>query len=129
MQFRRRILRVVLFVVVLIVLYLLIGFIPRDTILARSINRYGRATIIVRKVSSAPFWAWPLSVIEDAPQHRFEYYFGSTLWTCESYTGDSYSAHSATVEWDSTGTVATVSLDGSSVFVCTYGHWTEFKSR
>jgi hypothetical protein len=128
MQFRRHILCGVLAAVAPLVLYLLIGFFAHDTILVRSTK--GEATIVVRKVFPGSFWSGPLSLLTcDSPQHRFDYCLDSRLWTCESYTADSYSARSASVEWDSKGAVATVSLDGRPVFVCRQGRWTAIKSR
>jgi hypothetical protein len=90
MAFRRRLLRFVMFVAAGIAAYLCIGLLlPRDTILARSEYRY--RTIVVRRVASAPFWAWPLSWLDDNPQHRFEYYRGeASLWSCQSYVGESF---------------------------------------
>ena len=133
MQFRRGIVRICQFVLLLVAAYFALGLlIPRSSVLAESEARgqYVQTRIVVRKVSSAPLWAWPLArIVQDSSQHRFEYYRGSSLWSCDSFTGDSYSARSAEVVWDSTGTTATVSLDGSPIFTCHYGHWTEFKSH
>ena len=116
----------------LIAAYFALGLlIPRSSVLAESEARgqYVQTRIVVRQVWSVPLWAWPLARLEDAPQHRFEYYRGCSLWSCDSFGGDSYRARSAEVEWDSTGTTSTVSLDGSPIFTCHYGHWTKFKSH
>lgn len=69
-----------------------------QSILAESDARgtYVQARIAVRQLWNAPLWAWPLArIIEDSPQQRFEVYRGSSLWSCQSHTGDSYQANSA----------------------------------
>ena len=130
-QFRRGIVRLCQSILVLITAYFGIGLlIPRSSVLAQSEGRiYVPTRIVVRQVWSAPLWAWPLArIIHDAPQHRFEYYCGSSLWSCDSFTGDSYRANNAQVEWTSNDT-ATVSLDHSPLFTCQNGHWARLNQR
>lgn len=132
MQFRRGMVRVCQSILVLMAVYFGIGLlIPRSSVLAESDapHTYMPQRIVVRQLWSAPLWVWPLARIADSsPQHRFEYYRGSLLWSCENHMGGSYRANSAQIAWDSEGT-ATVSLDNSPLFTCRSGQWNQFKHR
>lgn len=132
LQFRRGVVRVCQSILVLMAAYLGIGLlVGRSSVLAESESRhtYIKTRIVVRQLWSAPLWAWPVArIIEDSPQHRFEFYRGSKLWSCQSHTGDSYRSNSAQIEWDSEGT-ATVLLDHSPLFTCSNGEWNQFKRR
>ena len=131
-QFRRVVVRVCQSLLGLMAVYFGIGLlVPRSSVLAESEapRTYIPHRIVVRQIWSAPLWAWPLArIIEPAPQHRFEYYRGSSLWSCQSHMGGSYRANRAQIEWDSEG-AAIVSLDDSPRFTCRDGEWTQFKSR
>ncbi len=132
MQFRRGVVRLCQSLLVIMAAYLGIGLIvSRLSVLAESDAPYTYVPrrIIVRQLWSVPLWAWPLARITEAsPQHRFEYYRGSSLWSCESHMGGSYRANSAQIQWDSEGT-ATVFLDNSPLFTCRNGRWVQFKDR
>ncbi len=93
MQFRRGTVRVCQSILVLVAAYFGIGLlVPGSSVLAESDapNTYIPHRIVVRQLWSAPLWAWPVArIIETAPQHRFEYYSGSSLWSCQSQMGGS----------------------------------------
>ena len=75
----------------------------------------GQPTITIRELSR---------FLDDNPPYRFEYYCYSypEIWSCQSFTGRSYKANSAQIEWAADGT-ATVSLDHNPIFTCKNGLW------
>ena len=82
--------------------------------------------IKVRRLPArAPIWALPLSFLpEDYGLYRFEYYDvrSDALYSAQSYSGDSFVATSAKVEW--ADGEATVYLNGNPIFRCdARGFW------
>ena|ERR1035437_577543 len=76
----------------------------------------GQPTIKIRELK--------MSVLDDNPPYRFEYYCYSypEIWSCQTYVGRSFTASSAQIEWAPDGT-ATVFLDHSPEFTCKDGVW------
>lgn len=86
-----------------------------------------KSKIIIRKIpSSAPLWALPLSFLpDDHPRYRCEFYRFSSplLFSAQTYQGESFTARTARIDWNSTG-VATVFLDNNPVLKCNpQGYW------
>src|SRR4051812_14799732 len=108
LQFRRGIIRFCQAILVLLAAYLAIGLlILRAPVLAQSDAPHSHVPrrIVVRQIWSTPLWAWPVArMIEHSPQHRFEYYHGPALWSCQSYAGGNYRANHAHIDWDTKGT-------------------------
>jgi len=84
----------------------------------------------IREIRMFPLWAFPLAILDDNPQYRFEYYEYSYrgIWSCQSFVGESFRANSAQIEW-SAEDVATVSLDHNPIFACKNGVWTSACKR
>ena len=90
---------------------------------SRNMGIYAQPTITIREISRF------LDVLDDNPPYRFEYYCYSypEIWSCQSYTGKSYKANSAQIEWAPDGT-ATVSLDHNPIFTCSKdGLWSPIR--
>jgi hypothetical protein len=115
------------------VLYILLGFwFPTDKVMAVSRNPSASLgpTIRIREIHRAPFLLWPFAWIDDNPQYRFECYAydSPVIWSCISYTGESFTANNAQIEWSADGT-ATVSLEHSPLFTCKEGVWSRIRQR
>ena len=92
-------------------------------ILAESHN--GWSTVKIREIHTFPILGWPLVVLDDNPQYRFEYYSNSPpLWSCQSYRGKSFTATSASIKWTADGT-ASAFLEDILKFTCKDGQWKE----
>jgi hypothetical protein len=122
--FRRRFVRgFAILLLALGFLYVLLEhYFHADKIMAvsRNMNIGGQPTIKIRELHSF--------IGDDNPPYRFEYYCYSypEIWSCQSYTGKSYMANSAQIEWASDGT-ATVSLDHDPLFTCKNGLWSTIR--
>lgn len=84
-----------------------------------------KSRITVRKMpSSAPFWAVPLSFLpDDNPRYRCEFFRFGSLFSAQTYQGESFTAKTARIEWDDAGG-ATVYLDNDPVLECdSQGYW------
>ena len=110
-------------------LYVALGFYFRTgKIMAASRNPVAvwQPTIKIREIRRFPFWAFPFAMLDDNPQYRFEYstFDSPYIWSCQSFTGKSYTANTAQIEWSADGT-AIVYLDHMPRFICQQGMWTE----
>ena len=88
----------------------------------------GQPRIVIRQVPEAePFFGLDFESLESNYLYRFEYYVYSSgvVYSCQTFTGRSYKANNAQIEWNSTGT-AIASLDHNPEFKCdAHGAWTE----
>jgi len=93
---------------------------------AQNIHLPGNPKIIIRQISeTGSFYGRWFDTFEDNYLYRFEYYIYSSgvIYSCQTYSGSSYRANSAQVEWEPTG-AAVVSLDHSPKFKCdSRGTW------
>jgi hypothetical protein len=83
----------------------------------------------VIKVRAVPSLSSPISMFtSDSRFYRCEYYWGlgQPLFSCQSYSEDSYIAQSVKIEWN-TGSSATVSFDGRPTLRCIDGRWESIK--
>lgn len=83
--------------------------------------------VMVKEVPSAvPFWAVPFSFLsDDNLYYRCEYYRSSsaTLFSAQTYQGNSYTAQKARIEWNDAG-AAIVYLDDIPILKCSpEGYW------
>ena len=89
----------------------------------------GQPKIMIRQVSETgrPLFGLQFDSLEYNYLYRFEYYVYSSgvIYSCQTFSGRSYRANSAQIEWDSTGTAIT-SLDHNPQFRCAPdGTWTK----
>jgi hypothetical protein len=87
---------------------------------SRNLDLPAHPTVIVRELpTSSPFWAVPLQALDDNYLYRAEYYAFSSpqIFSCLTYSGRSYKANSARIEWGENGTV-TVFLDDNPKVKC-----------
>jgi hypothetical protein len=95
-------------------------------------NMLNKSRIVVRQLpSSSPFWALPISFIPDEnPQYRCELYrYGTnTMFSAQTFSGDSFRARDAHIEWDGQGG-GVIYLDKIPVLICdSQGFWSKAQS-
>jgi len=97
-------------------------------IMATSQNSRASMTpkIVIREIRRFPLLAFPLATLDDNPQYRFEFYAYDAphIWSCQSFTGASYTANNAQIEWNTDGS-ATVYLEHQPYFTCKEGVWSK----